>query len=88
LSNLTENGHDNLTIDPTSSCDDTDLLDKLESKTTLDRGQCSALIAALTREFAFIQGPPGTGKSYLGLQVMRALLAIKQRATLGPILVV
>ncbi|CAG5157044.1 uncharacterized protein ALTATR162_LOCUS4837 [Alternaria atra] len=75
-------------IDPASSCDDKGLLDKLETKTQLDRGQCRALIAALTREFAFIQGPPGTGKSYLGLQIMRILLDIKKQVNLGPILIV
>lgn len=60
----------------------------LEAKTNLDRGQCQGLIAALTREFAFIQGPPGTGKSYLGVQLMRVLLANKEKADLGPIVVV
>lgn len=60
----------------------------LEEQTQLDRGQCQALIAALTREFAFIQGPPGTGKSYLGVQLMRVLLANKEKADLGPIVVV
>jgi hypothetical protein len=75
-------------IEPTSSCDDEEILDKLENKTQLDRGQCRALVAALTREFAFIQGPPGTGKSYLGLQIMRILLDIKKKKDLGPILIV
>lgn len=60
----------------------------LEAQTQLDRGQCQGLIAALTREFAFIQGPPGTGKSYLGVQLMRVLLANKEKANLGPIVVV
>ena len=63
-------------------------LDVLEARTHLDRGQCEALIAALTREFAFIQGPPGTGKSYLGVQLMRVLQACKVKANLGPVVVV
>ncbi|KAL1792144.1 hypothetical protein ACET3X_009895 [Alternaria dauci] len=78
-------------IEPTASCDDEALLDKLETKTQLDRGQCRALVAALTREFAFIQGPPGTGKSHLGLQIMKILLDIKKKKKkkdLGPILIV
>ncbi|KNG48654.1 nf-x1 finger and helicase domain protein [Stemphylium lycopersici] len=75
-------------VQPTSSCDDRDMLDILEAKTPLDRGQCRALISALTREYAFIQGPPGTGKSYLGLQLMKVLLDVKAKAKLGPILVV
>lgn len=87
---LLEDGkkEDSFSIEPTSSCDDQTLLDKLEAKTQLDRGQCRALIAALTREFAFIQGPPGTGKSFLGLQIMRILLEIKKKRNLGPILIV
>ena len=60
----------------------------MEVRTELDRGQCQALIAALTREFALIQGPPGTGKSYLGVQFMRVLLACKRKAHLGPVVVV
>jgi AAA domain len=61
---------------------------KLEQLTTLDKGQCEALIAALSREFALIQGPPGTGKSHVGIQLMRTLLANKAEASLGPIIVV
>jgi len=63
------------------------VINELEARTLLDRGQCSALIAAITREFAFIQGPPGTGKSYLGVQLMRVLLSCKKKANLGPIFV-
>lgn len=77
-----------LSIRPTDSCNSEELLNKLETKTSLDRGQCRALVAALTREFAFIQGPPGTGKSYIGLQLMKFLLGVKEKADLGPILVV
>ena len=60
----------------------------IAQRTSLDRGQYKALIAALTREFAFIQGPPGTGKSYLGVHLMKVLLDHKQVASLGPIVVV
>jgi hypothetical protein len=62
-------------------------IEKLEARTVLDRGQCEALIAALTREFVLIQGPPGTGKSYLGVQVLRVLLTCQEKATLGPIVI-
>ena len=75
-------------IEATASCSDEALVQEIATKTELDHGQCRALIAALTREFAFIQGPPGTGKSYIGLQVMRLLLEIKKKADLGPIIVV
>jgi hypothetical protein len=83
------NGADvSLSIDATSSSNDKEILKKIEAVTSLDRGQCQALLAALTREFAFIQGPPGTGKSYLGLHLMRVLLEVKMKAKLGPVLVV
>lgn len=42
-------------MSPRASVDDTAIVDELEARTELDRGQCQALIAALTREFAFIQ---------------------------------
>ena len=70
------------------SFDNEAVLDNLEARTRLDRGQCQALIAALAREFALIQGPPGTGKSYLGVQIMRVLQACRSKAQLGPVVVV
>jgi hypothetical protein len=60
----------------------------MEARTYLDRGQCRALLTALTREFAFIQGPPGTGKSYLGIQLMKVLMDRKETVDLGPVVVV
>ncbi|KAL8706504.1 MAG: hypothetical protein Q9201_000436 [Fulgogasparrea decipioides] len=57
-------------------------LETLERQSQLDRGQCEALLAALTREFALVQGPSGTGKSYVGVQLMRVL-----QAELGPVIV-
>jgi hypothetical protein len=64
------------------------LHETLKNLTSLDEGQCDALIAALSHEFCLIQGPPGTGKSYLGVQLMRVLVSNKARAELGPIVVV
>ncbi|KAF1993893.1 NFX1-type zinc finger-containing protein 1 [Amniculicola lignicola CBS 123094] len=78
----------NISIDPTSSADDPHIVDEMEARTNMDRGQCRALLAALTREFAFIQGPPGTGKSYLGIQLMKVLMHCKQTVMLGPVVVV
>jgi hypothetical protein len=77
---------DSLSLDPSS--DNNDLRRKLKQLTSLDRGQCEALIAALSREFVLIQGPPGTGKSFLGVQIMRILIASKVRGISGPIVVV
>lgn len=88
LDPILDDGADAITIDPSSFCDDAKLIDDIAGRTGLDAGQCKALIAALNREFAFIQGPPGTGKSFVGLQILRILLGIKDRANLGPIVVV
>ncbi|XP_062822871.1 NFX1-type zinc finger-containing protein 1 [Anolis carolinensis] len=56
-----------------------DILDPQQwpSKETLglDETQLEALRLALTKELAIIQGPPGTGKTYVGLKIVRALLA-------------
>lgn len=60
----------------------------LEDTTTLDHGQCEALIASLSRELALIQGPPGTGKSYLGVQLVKILLDNRDETKIGPILCV
>ena len=88
LSSILKKGACNVSLHPLSTDDDARLIDELEANTELDHGQCVALIAALTREFAFIQGPPGTGKSYLGVELMKVLLAVKSTAHLGPIIVV
>lgn len=87
LATITKDGEP-LELDPASAIDHDELLGTLELRTGLDRGQCEGLWAALTREYALIQGPPGTGKSYVGVQLTRALLASKERASLGPILVI
>ncbi|TVY81390.1 NFX1-type zinc finger-containing protein [Lachnellula suecica] len=89
LKPLLNNPDDDFWIDPSlADIYDEFIIDEIAGRTELDRGQCVALVAALTREFAFIQGPPGTGKSYLGVALMKVLLACAECADLGPILVV
>ncbi|KFX96758.1 hypothetical protein O988_05185 [Pseudogymnoascus sp. VKM F-3808] len=88
LNSILKADGDRLNFDPGVSIDDVARADELEARTSLDRGQCLALMAALTREFTLIQGPPGTGKSYLGVQLMSVLLASKEKADLGPVVVV
>ncbi|KAL6887873.1 hypothetical protein GGI43DRAFT_417260 [Trichoderma evansii] len=60
----------------------------VESRTSLDVTQSSALLNTLSQELSLIQGPPGTGKSYTGEKIIKALLANKKKSTLGPILCV
>nr|XP_014346107.1 PREDICTED: NFX1-type zinc finger-containing protein 1-like isoform X2 [Latimeria chalumnae] len=57
----------------------------------LDDSQLRAIQMALTKELVIIQGPPGTGKTFVGLKIMKTLLAnshIWQPAVKCPILVV
>lgn len=61
---------------------------ELQAKTTLDRGQCEALITGLQNELALIQGPPGTGKSYVGVQLAKILVANRDQTKIGPIICV
>ncbi|KAF7881219.1 uncharacterized protein EAF02_007110 [Botrytis sinoallii] len=70
-----------------SSVDDAGLIDEIEQRTELDRGQSEALLAALLREFCHIQGPPGTGKSFLGVKLVKVSLSC-ETARLGPIIIV
>jgi hypothetical protein len=84
LRNLLINKVEDFKLRPNDHRNDVRLL---ESRTTLDQGQCEAIINALTHEFALVRGPPGTGKSYIGLQLVKALLENKAKAQLGPIIV-
>lgn len=61
---------------------------QLEEVTTLDHGQCEALLASFSKELSLIQGPPGTGKSYLGVQIVKVLLANREVTDIGPIICV
>ncbi|KAM0157524.1 hypothetical protein ACHAPG_004647 [Botrytis cinerea] len=85
---LQDSSGGNLLIKPSeSSFHDAGLIDQIEQRTELDRGQSEALLAALLREFCHIQGPPGTGKSFLGVKLVKVLLSC-QTARLGPIIIV
>ena len=55
--------------------------------TCLDPSQLSAFRAALTQEVSVIQGPPGTGKTYIGLKIVEALMANREKLNNFPILV-
>eukprot|EP01105_Mastigella_eilhardi_P023676 TRINITY_DN6013_c0_g1_i1.p1 TRINITY_DN6013_c0_g1~~TRINITY_DN6013_c0_g1_i1.p1 ORF type:complete len:1190 (-),score=202.15 TRINITY_DN6013_c0_g1_i1:1691-5260(-) len=50
-------------------------LQYLQCNTSMDTSQLEALRACLTREMALVQGPPGTGKTYVGVQLMKLLIA-------------
>ncbi|KAK3947200.1 hypothetical protein QBC32DRAFT_355035 [Pseudoneurospora amorphoporcata] len=87
LDSITLDKRSPLRLNPSTSHEDIDL-DKFEKSTGLNRSQCRALTTALTHEYALIQGPPGTGKSHVGVQLVRTLLAHKEEASLGPVLII
>ncbi|KAF9302274.1 hypothetical protein BGZ74_005562, partial [Mortierella antarctica] len=58
----------------------------LQSNSTLDDTQATALVDTLCREVALINGPPGTGKTWIGVALMQVLLANKAQSDCGPIL--
>ncbi|KAG0001862.1 hypothetical protein BGZ79_004031 [Entomortierella chlamydospora] len=58
----------------------------LQSYSTLDKTQATALVETLCREVALISGPPGTGKTKIGVDLMRVLLHNKAAMNCGPIL--
>ena len=70
LRSILKDSTETLTLAATTQTDDDTVINELVTRTSLDRGQCHALIAAPTREFALIQGPPGIGKSFLGVHLM------------------
>jgi hypothetical protein len=50
----------------------------LQEGSTLDEAQARALVDSLCRSLALMQGPPGTGKSFVGVALIRVLLAIRE----------
>jgi len=51
-----------------------DTMLEMSSATVLDPSQIEAFAATFSRQIALIQGPPGTGKTYVGTQVVKAML--------------
>jgi hypothetical protein len=47
----------------------------LRQYTALDAGQSDALLKSLQRRLAFTHGSPGTGKTYLGVAIVKTILA-------------
>ena len=88
LGSIVQCGRRSLQLSPQDSPDSLKLIEDLEFRTGLDRGQCQCLVAALTREYALLQGPPGTGKSFLGVKLVRVLLDCRAKSDLGPIIIV
>ncbi|KAL7619742.1 hypothetical protein AAE478_010284 [Parahypoxylon ruwenzoriense] len=73
-----------LMVSPQNSPDPQELC----KRSSLDKGQATALLNALKRSLSLIQGPPGTGKSYTGEAIIKVLLSNKKTSKIGPILCV
>lgn len=58
--------------------------DALLQLTTLDPSQVHALLMSLSQRIALIQGPPGCGKTYIGIHLVRLLLANTQPRAARP----
>lgn len=52
---------------------------EIEKSLRQDPSQLEAVRNAMQKRLCLIQGPPGTGKTYVGVQIVRALLAEAQR---------
>lgn len=76
-----------LQVGPRGALVDFDM-EAFKESTSLDPGQADALVSSLSRSFALTQGPPGTGKSFTGIGLTKVLLDNKDRANLGPLLLV
>ncbi|CAG8458390.1 7466_t:CDS:10 [Acaulospora morrowiae] len=77
-----------LLLDVRNRRSENDAIEDLKARTTLDETQAQALVSALSREVALIEGPPGTGKTFIGVQIMRVLLANRKSSKIGPILTI
>ena len=70
-----------------SAGDIAESLKALLDQTMLDEGQAAALLACLNQGLAFTKGPPGTGKTYLGVALVKAILASRPENGKWPIVV-
>ncbi|KAG9508201.1 hypothetical protein J7337_001764 [Fusarium musae] len=66
----------------------TRVLSNLRKRLVSTQANVVAWQVLFTREYSLIEGPPGTGKSYLGVQLLRVLLEAKQKAHMGPLLII
>ncbi|CAG8508580.1 12330_t:CDS:10 [Dentiscutata erythropus] len=64
------------------------VIQNLQKLSTLDDTQAKSLVYSLCREVALIEGPPGTGKTFVGVEIMKVLLANKNTTKIGPILAI
>ncbi|PKC70238.1 hypothetical protein RhiirA1_502071 [Rhizophagus irregularis] len=83
------NKQQNLKLNVTNTNTYDEVAQKINEYSKLDESQAKALVSALTREIALIEGPPGTGKTVVGVEIMKVLLAEKNRINIsGPILTI
>ncbi|KAJ3098371.1 hypothetical protein HDU97_004095 [Phlyctochytrium planicorne] len=77
LSKLCNARSDKLLFYPSQKATWDNVVAKLVQSSTLDVDQAKAVVSGLGSEVSCIQGPPGTGKSFVGVQIVKALLENK-----------
>ncbi|CAG8733158.1 20730_t:CDS:2, partial [Racocetra persica] len=88
LSVLLENKNKRLLLNAADTSSHETVIQNLQELSRLDNTQAQSLVYSLCREVALIEGPPGTGKTFVGIEIMKALLANQKATKLGPILTI
>lgn len=65
---------DELLLVTTESGSQAQIQEELVDSTTFDASQARGVVHCLSRDIALLQGPPGTGKSFVGIQLVKALI--------------
>ncbi|KAK0656215.1 P-loop containing nucleoside triphosphate hydrolase protein [Cercophora newfieldiana] len=64
-----------------------DGMPNIETLTSLDNSQSSALHRIISQEMAIVQGPPGTGKTFTSVEAIKVMVATRRRQGGPPIII-
>ncbi|CAG8550528.1 6058_t:CDS:10 [Dentiscutata erythropus] len=88
LSAILEDKTKQLSLNVVDTSSHKTVIQNLKELSRLDESQAQSLVYSLCREIALIEGPPGTGKTFVGVELMRVLLANRKTTNIGPILTI
>ncbi|CAG8682106.1 24657_t:CDS:10, partial [Gigaspora margarita] len=88
LSVILEDKNKQLSLNVVDTANHKTIIQNLKELSRLDDSQAHSLVYSLCREIALIEGPPGTGKTFVGVELMRVLLANRKTTNIGPILTI
>ncbi|CAG8526836.1 2633_t:CDS:10, partial [Gigaspora rosea] len=88
LSVILEDKNKQLSLNVADTANHKTIIQNLKELSRLDDSQAHSLVYSLCREIALIEGPPGTGKTFVGVELMRVLLANRKATNIGPILTI